>query len=186
MEKFAEIVQKRSTPGILIFDLDERLLYLNSEVLDIMPSLDGSRYEAELPVAGVPGEVLRLYRSVKEKLTEKDVELNSAIFRVEGEKTCSLRALPISQSGDAKNTTHIMILVEKIIEKHEPDFDKAKNMYNLSRKELEVLGLVCHGYSNKDIADRLFISVFTVKDHIKSMKRKMCASSRSVMVSLLK
>ena len=36
----------------------------------------------------------------------------------------------------------------------------------MSKREIEVLELVSEGATNKNIADRLFISVGTVKNHI--------------------
>jgi DNA-binding CsgD family transcriptional regulator len=189
MEKFVEIVKKRSAPGILIFDMHERLLYANSEVFDIMPTLSKSDTEGGV-ISGVPGEVLDLYRSVKENPADTNeagsIDLSSVVMKRGMGDPCSLRAFHIGQHGKTKNPTHIVVLVEKVVEKHEPDFDKAKIKYNLSKKELEVLRLVCLGFNNKSIGEKMFISVFTVKDHMKNLKRKMCASSRSEMISLLK
>ena len=38
---------------------------------------------------------------------------------------------------------------------------------DLSRREEEVLDLICKGYANKEIADRLSLSVETVRTHLK-------------------
>ena len=37
--------------------------------------------------------------------------------------------------------------------------------YNISKREMEVIRLICEGCTNKEIAEKLFISVDTVKDH---------------------
>jgi len=37
--------------------------------------------------------------------------------------------------------------------------------YNISKREMDVIRLICEGYTNKEIADELFISTETVKDH---------------------
>jgi len=37
--------------------------------------------------------------------------------------------------------------------------------YNISKREMEVIQLICEGYTNQQIADKLFISIETVKDH---------------------
>jgi DNA-binding CsgD family transcriptional regulator len=188
MKNFTEIVKKRSAPGILIFDMDERLLFLNSEVFDIMPSIGNSAAEGGTH-SGVPGEVLDLYRSVKVD-TDCESDINggdkvSAVINSKKGNPCSLRAFRIGQHGNATNASRILVLVERVVEKHEPDFDKAKTKYGLSKKELEVLKLVCQGCSNKVIGEKMFISIFTVKDHMKNLKRKMNAPSRSAMISLL-
>jgi two-component system response regulator NreC len=43
----------------------------------------------------------------------------------------------------------------------------------LSRRELEVLKLICKEYSNADIADKLFLSVSTVETHRKNLISKL-------------
>ncbi|MGD0619232.1 MAG: response regulator transcription factor [Bryobacteraceae bacterium] len=53
----------------------------------------------------------------------------------------------------------------------------------LSDRELEVLGLLVEGLSNKLIAHRLFISEHTVKTHVTSILAKLGVSSRTEAVS---
>ena len=48
----------------------------------------------------------------------------------------------------------------------------------MSKREIEVLELVSEGATNKDIADRLFISVGTVKNHIHRMVQKAGVNNR--------
>ena len=43
----------------------------------------------------------------------------------------------------------------------------------LSKRELEILGLLAHGYSNQEIASKLFVSVSTVKTHIQNLFEKL-------------
>ena len=49
---------------------------------------------------------------------------------------------------------------------------------HLTNREIEVLSLVANGLSNKDIAEKLNISIHTVKAHIFSMYQKVDTSSR--------
>lgn len=53
----------------------------------------------------------------------------------------------------------------------------------LTRRELDVLRLIGPGLTNPQIAKRLFISVGTVKTHVKSILRKLEVSSRDQAVS---
>ena len=48
----------------------------------------------------------------------------------------------------------------------------------LSERELEVLGLVAEGLSNGEIADKLFISVGTVKTHVHNIFGKLGVEGR--------
>lgn len=49
----------------------------------------------------------------------------------------------------------------------------------LSQRESEILRLVADGLSNRDIAERLFLSRYTVECHIKHIYRKLAVSSRT-------
>ena len=51
--------------------------------------------------------------------------------------------------------------------------DKRYHFENLSEREIEVLKSVAHGYSNKEIADRLHISTNTVITHRKNITDKL-------------
>jgi DNA-binding CsgD family transcriptional regulator len=53
----------------------------------------------------------------------------------------------------------------------------------LTRRELEVVGLMATGDSNATIADKLFVSEETVKSHVKHILRKLRAKNRAEAVS---
>lgn len=46
-------------------------------------------------------------------------------------------------------------------------------MKKLSEREIEVLGLAAQGYSNKEIAKKLWLSYFTVRSHFEKIYRKL-------------
>ncbi|GKV56066.1 oxygen regulatory protein NreC [Sporosarcina sp. NCCP-2222] len=52
----------------------------------------------------------------------------------------------------------------------------------LSRREIEILPLVAKGYGNKEIAEKLFISVKTVEAHKSKMMEKLNLKSRPELV----
>jgi DNA-binding CsgD family transcriptional regulator len=52
------------------------------------------------------------------------------------------------------------------------------NKYNISKREQEIILLICEGKSNKEIEEELFISLQTVKDHIYNIYRKTGVKNR--------
>ena len=56
--------------------------------------------------------------------------------------------------------------------------------FDLTDREREVLALIVEGLNNNQIANRLVVSVSTVKDHVRSNLSKLGASSRTEAVAL--
>mgnify|MGYP000952640873 CR=1 FL=1 len=54
---------------------------------------------------------------------------------------------------------------------------------NLTKREVEIFELVSKGYSNKEIASKLFISTNTVKNHISNIMQKKNYTSRYQMIA---
>ena len=72
------------------------------------------------------------------------------------------------------------VVVEK--EVYVRDFkinDEALNELNVSKRELEVLQLMAEGLSNDEIAQRLFVSLSTVKTHTNNLFEKIGVERRT-------
>jgi len=71
-------------------------------------------------------------------------------------------------------------------EQKEPDSRAARTPFgeSLSERELEVLHLIAQGATNQEIADRLVITVGTVKSHINHILGKLSAHNRTEAVAL--
>ncbi len=57
--------------------------------------------------------------------------------------------------------------------------------YELSPREQEITGLISRGLGTTEIADRLFLSPHTVRDHVKAVLEKVGVSSRGELVAKL-
>jgi DNA-binding CsgD family transcriptional regulator len=56
----------------------------------------------------------------------------------------------------------------------------------LSKRELEILGLLAQGHSNQEIAAKLFISLSTVKTHVQNLFEKLDVKRRTQAVEKAK
>lgn len=56
--------------------------------------------------------------------------------------------------------------------------------YQISKRELEIIHFVCQGKSNQEIADQLFISLGTVKDHLYRIYKKIGIKNRTQLANL--
>ncbi len=61
----------------------------------------------------------------------------------------------------------------------DPEFEQVLQSYPLTERELEILELIVSGHSNASIADKLYITVGTVKTHVRNILSKLCAEDRT-------
>lgn len=57
--------------------------------------------------------------------------------------------------------------------------------YRLTRREGEITKLITDGLRNKEIADKICVSLYTVEDHLKNIVRKLSVDSRTRILTKL-
>lgn len=134
--------------------------------LAVLKRAPGPSYLA-LSVSDAAEDVIALIRAGARGYVTKNIageELAEAIERVRG--------------GDAYFSPRLAGFVldafasGPVVEEDDPAVD------SLTRRELEVLRLLARGYTYKEIAERLFISVKTVETHASNILRKTQTSNR--------
>lgn len=184
MESLKDIVAKRSAPGVLILDLAGQLLYSNQEAQDLLVLVKDRCGERCIPT-----EVLDLCEELRGTSPVSGTAFG-VVRHPEGEgddsqALCSLRAFFLGDHHEGGSPSHVMVLMEKIIRNRVVDVEGARRKFQLSKREAEVVKLISQGLANKEISSTIFISEFTVKDHIKNVMRKMGASTRNEIIALL-
>lgn len=174
VDKIEDLISRRSPPGTIIYDLNGVLMFANKEAQGIMSALPDLK-----------GLVRELCCRIKNAafdsgLSEGENGQFAAIHH--GSPHLAIRGFPIGATEDGA-PRHIMVLIERIAEKRTIDLQKACMTFQISKREQEVLKFICEGKSNREIAEKLFISEQTVKDHIKKIMRKVGVNSRSALIS---
>jgi DNA-binding NarL/FixJ family response regulator len=101
--------------------------------------------------------------------------LDPAIARIVLKQAKTNQVIPVPQGeqviASANNT--------RSIDSVEEEYQQLLDTYPLTDRELEVLELIVAGCSNADIAEKLFITVGTVKTHVCHILNKLCADDRT-------
>ena len=65
------------------------------------------------------------------------------------------------------------------IQPSESEYQKILENTPLTARELEILDLIVAGYNNADIAEKLYITIGTVKTHVRHILNKLCVDDRT-------
>ncbi|MEN9599788.1 MAG: hypothetical protein RL596_2107 [Bacteroidota bacterium] len=91
-------------------------------------------------------------------------------------------AIGIWLAGKLTKPKKETIIIEKTIYK-DPAIPFIRNKaaimeFGLSKREIEVLDLLAEGYSNQEIAEKLFVSLSTIKTHVSGILEKLGVKRR--------
>ncbi len=143
-------------------------------IMDIrMPELDGIEATRRIVGAGLPSKILVL-------TTFDDDEQVVDAFRA-GASGFLLKNAPVEQLAAAVHavaagdTLLSPALTRRLIAHHvaTPDARTNAALHQLSDRERAVLGLIAQGLSNQEIAERLVVSVGTVKTYVSRLLTKL-------------
>jgi len=159
----------------------------NNEVFELL-------IEAELLKAKVLANLKQkddAIKSLSNAIQYSQSESLIRIFITEGEEINQLlkelmkqKSIKTSKSLDSISKKYLNSLLQAFdSEKNRGGFDTEED---LSNRELEILKLIAEELTNQEIADKLFISLNTVKTHVKNILMKLEAANRSKAVEKAK
>jgi DNA-binding NarL/FixJ family response regulator len=152
---------RTSPPHILIINLHE----LGSQILNLIAQISVSHPKVKILIISVlSGEevILRTIKAGAKGFLSKDTDKNELI-----EALYSLRS---GYDYFSKSITHI--LLNKYINKLKTDENEA-GIKSLSSREIEIMKHWGNSMTNKEIADKLFLSVRTVETHKNHIMQKL-------------
>ena len=142
-----------------------------------MPRMDGVAATAELARQGSRAQVLVLttYDTDADVLPAVEAGATGYLLK-DAPRTELLRAVRAAARGESVLSPSVARRV--LGQVREPAEDP------LSPRELEVLGLVARGHTNRDAAARLFVSEATVKTHLLHVYAKLGVNDRAAAVAV--
>lgn len=180
--KFVEVVAEATNGQEFIGLLDKQPVDI--VLMDInMPNMDGTEATRQA-LAKLPNlKIVALSSHEDEAYLETMIDAGVKGFLLKNiDKEILIRALlAISQDKPFFSEEFMPYFTKKYFNVKAP----ATNQDNqLSKREIEVLQLIASGFSNQEIADKLFISLRTVTNHRASLYQKTNVNNTAALLAL--
>ena len=182
-------VAELSPRGIVVLDRELRPIYCNHKGKKFCLLLSGIQPEQADEVTAeclhIPSSLLRLCVSLKGQ-RERSVGFfcgldtypgNEKRFRID----CSLPW----QYEQKAHLPYFLISIKEMDKICVDGEEMLKGKYHLTKREMDVVEYVAEGLSNKEIAQKLYISHFTVDSHLKKIFEKTGVRNRTELAANL-
>jgi NarL family two-component system response regulator LiaR len=141
----------------------------------VMPGMDGATATAAIRERYPQVQILALTSFYEQELVERALHAGAIGYLLKNvsaqELAQAIRDAHVGRSTLAPEATQVLVQAAR----RKPRAAK----HGLTEREREVLGLLAEGLSNAQIAERLVISVATVKYHVSGILTKLGVSSRT-------
>ena len=159
----------------------ERVKELKPDVLllDInMPIMNGIKALKKLKEDGIDTKVVILTIHEDREYLIETMQIGASGYILKDSDSASFFKA-IRDANNGESYIQPKLAAELIKEFNRPRGSRIKKENELTQREYEVIALIADGLNNKDIAERLFISEKTVKNHVSNIFRKINVSDRT-------
>jgi len=176
-------MEARTLPGLLLFDLRGRLIGSNPVADNVLSN--GSR-------GGILRAIRASLKSIVAGAQRPGIITHSpagpflqTTFRA-GRRTYGLQAFWLNHQP-RNHPPLVAVLCERITagRSNQRELGKAGKRFRLSPREIDIVQALRVGMSDKEIAAKLGISFETVRDYLKTIRRKIGVSTRTAIINAL-
>lgn len=167
--------------GVVVCDpVRHRILYSNARATELLQCIDPEMVRCRSPQ--LPKPLAKYCTGLSIEVPSQSDDQSTA-GRLVCNLCCVIRftgiAIPNAPGGSRKD---ILLLLEKEETAAESVPTIASSALPFTNQQQKVLAFLRKGLSNKEIAARLSLSEYTVKDHLKRIMKKMNCTSRIAVV----
>ena len=162
----ALVLCRQTQPDVMLIDM-------------VMPEMDGVETIEELRRQYPEVQLIALTSFQEGTLVERALQAGAVSYLLK-----NVSAADLADAVRAAHAGHPTLSQEAIEALIRATRRRGQTEFDLSEREREVLHLVCGGLSNPEIADRLHITLATVKFHVRNILSKLGAANRAEAVSL--
>lgn len=178
--------------GIILLDSEFKPMYINSKAKLFCILLNGMNkkvlYDAMSTETSIPQIIIQDCKN----LTRPDEANNplqshsNRIVNIKHKRRYYVQYLPIILPSSELPVPRFIIFLSELTKYNEGAEEILTTEYKLSEREEIIAQYTAIGLSNKQIAEKLFISPFTVQNHLKSIFEKTGLDNRTKLANLVK
>lgn len=180
---------EKTPVGILVLDSKFTLVECNKsayefclEIFDTKESIDNSNYLNIIVTSNSSNiYIQQAINFIKNNFLNYNSNQNFNIFANTNVFCFTVTSFLLSDALGNIETIYSVSITKQAAQSNEI-VDEVGKKYDLTKRELEVVALIKMGCSNKEIADKMFISNHTVKAHIMKIFSKVGVTSRTALI----
>lgn len=186
-----QMILNSTDVGIVALDLGKKPLFFNTKAVHIFEKLKKepiSKHERNDFMSLVPPPVLNDCDALI-SCHEKELKIGIDSFPMQERsitishlEKCRFRCRIVHNDMTEFNQPLILVYMEVLSLQPCLNPLAVKNDFNLTKRETEIVTYVIKGYKNARIAETLFISEGTVKNHLRNIFRKAKVNNRSSLI----
>jgi DNA-binding CsgD family transcriptional regulator len=168
--------------GVILFNSMGQLLFMNKEAQTYIRQL----HPLALGKTGgclIPPDIHSVVRDLISRLLECDHPKDCEWIQAErlffsSDQGLLLRGFCIPDEPMATNS-RVLVTIEKLHQRIACPDISVQDRYHLTQREQMVIIYLMLGFTNKEIANRLILSEYTVKEHLKRIMQKTKTTTRT-------
>jgi DNA-binding CsgD family transcriptional regulator len=164
--------QGRQIPGVIVLDAEGNVVLSNLRATEMLREVASpDRFDQDRFV--LPLVLESLVPQLRSRLRDRPDTSAAALLTVD---MCVRACIMTGEAG-----RHLLLVLERVQRRDAV----AQNLerFSLSPRESDVVMLVLYGHSNRRIADQLFLTEYTVEDHLKRIFSKLGVKSRTALAA---
>ncbi len=184
--KILDYIEKQSSVGFILVDEKLQVVYINPRAEELFDGLKGSVTDG-FGRKQILSQLLKDCREIKERMKGCPTDF-VAIPRKRtvgcgNHNRFAATYKAFSHTPGAENSVLFMVCIEELSPPLGAAPQQLAHSYHLSKREIDVAGLLFSGLKNAQIADKLFISEITVKKHLQNIYHKVGVNNRTSLVN---
>lgn len=181
--KQSQSLQQQAATGVILFNSTGQLLFMNNEAQAFTRQLHPLSTR-ENGTCLIPEEIHTVVRDLIGRLLHCDHPKDCESIQVErlcfaSDQRLLLRGLCIPDEPLARNSRFLIIVERLNQQKLECPDANIQQRYHLTEREQMVIIYLMLGFTNKEIANRMNLSEYTVKEHLKRIMHKTKTTTRT-------